>query len=100
MIVASLIAAPQSGPPSQIQRMVAQLDVTADQKVKLDPILAEDAKQVRALRGDTSAEAAAKKAEIRNATDAKIKPILTDDQWKKLQQLREDRSKQDQKKKK
>jgi len=49
--------------------MVDQLNVSAEQKAKLDPIL------------------------------AKIKPILTDEQWTKLVQLREDRSKQDKKKK-
>jgi Spy/CpxP family protein refolding chaperone len=96
---AALAAAPQGTPPSQVQRMVAQLDLTAEQKAKIDPILEEDAKQVRALRGDTSAEAANKKAEIRKATDAKIKPLLTDAQWKKLEQLRADRVKQDRKKK-
>jgi Spy/CpxP family protein refolding chaperone len=85
-------AAPQSTPPSQMQRMASQLDLTADQKAKIDPILAEDAKQVRALRGDTSPEAAAKKAEIRKATDAQIKPILTAAQWDKLQQLRKEQS--------
>jgi hypothetical protein len=79
--------------------MVAQLDLTADQKAKIDPILEEDAKQVRALRGDASPEGANKKAEIRKATDAKIKPILTDAQWKKQGQLRDDRKKQDRKKK-
>ena len=95
----ALAAAPQSTPPSQVQRMVAQLDLTPEQKDKIDPILEEDAKQVRALRGDTSPEAANKKAEIRKATDAKIKPLLTDAQWKKLEQLRADRNKQDKKKK-
>jgi Spy/CpxP family protein refolding chaperone len=99
LVAAALAAAPQSAPPSQIQRMVAQLDLTAEQKSKIDPILEEDAKQVRALRGDTSPEAANKKAEIRKATDAKIKPLLTDAQWKKLEQLRADRNQQDRKKK-
>ena len=95
----ALAAAPQGTPPSQMQRIVSQLDLTADQKAKVDPILADDAKQVRALRGDASPEAANKKVEIRKATDAQLKPILTEAQWKKLEQLREDRKKQDQKKK-
>ena len=99
LVAGALAAAPQGTPPSQVQRMVAQLDLTAEQKAKIDPILEEDAKQVRALRGDTSAEAANKKAEIRKATDAEIKPLLTDAQWKKLEQLRADRVKQDRKKK-
>jgi periplasmic protein CpxP/Spy len=84
----TLSAAPQ--PPSPVQRMVNQLDLTPDQKARLDPILADDAKQVRALRdsGLSADEQAKKKAEIRKATDEKIKPILTDDQWKKLLDLR------------
>ena len=34
--------------------MVDKLNVTPEQKVKLDPILDADAKQVRALRTDTA----------------------------------------------
>src|SRR5216684_339830 len=95
----SLAAAPQSGPRSQVQRMVDQLNVTAEQKAKLDPILDDDNKQVRALRGDNSPAAAEKKAAVRKATDEKIKPILTAEQWTTLQQLRDERSRQDKKKK-
>jgi hypothetical protein len=95
----ALAATPQGTPPSQMQNIVAKLDLTPDQQAKVDPILADDAKQVRALRGDASPEAATKKAAIRKATDAKIKPILTEAQWKKPGQLRVDRSKQDQTKK-
>lgn len=73
----ALAAAPPGTPPSQTQNMVADLALTPDQHVKVDPIL----------------------AEIRKATDAKIKPILTDAQWQKLEQLRVDRTKQDQTKK-
>ena len=97
-----LMAAPRQAALSQVQRMVDQLDVTADQKAKLDPLLEEDAKQIRALRDDASLSAEdrqKKRAEIRKATDAKIKPILTDEQWKKLEQLREERKAQQDKKK-
>ncbi len=92
-----LAAAPQGAPRSQIQNMVDKLDVTADQKTKLDPILDADAKAVRALRNDSalSAEDRQKKtAAIRADTDAKIKPILTSEQWTKLQQLRAERQAQ------
>lgn len=92
----ALSAAPQ-GPRSQLQNLVDKLNLTPDQHAKADPILDEDAKQVRALRGDTtlSAEDRTKKtAEIRLQSDAKLKPILTDDQWKKLEQLREERKAQ------
>ena len=87
----ALIAAPQAR--SQMQRMVEQLDLSADQKAKVDPILDDGAKQLRALRGDTSPDAVKQKAEIRKATDAKIKPLLTGEQWGKLEQLREERKK-------
>jgi len=102
----ALLAAPPSGPRSQIQNMVDKLNVTPDQKAKLDPILDEDAKQVRALRGDSALsdeDRHKKTAAIRSETDAKIKPILTPEQWTKLQELRAERKaqgKDDAKKKK
>src|ERR1017187_3871836 len=92
----ALYAAPQ-GPRSQLQNMVDKLNLTADQKAKADPILDADAKQVRALRDDSSLSAedrSKKTAEIRAQSDLKLKPILTDEQWKKLQQLREERKAQ------
>ena len=90
----ALLAAPQGAPRSQIQNMVDKLNVTADQKTKLDPILDADAKQVRALRGDSTLsdeDRQKKTAAIRADTDAKIKPILTAEQWTKLEQLRAER---------
>jgi len=88
--IPALTAAPQSVPASPVQRMVSQLNLTPDQKARIDPILADDSKQVRALRdsGLSVEDQARKKAEIRKATDEKIKPILTGDQWKKLLELR------------
>ena len=85
------------GPRSQLQNMVDKLDLTADQKAKAGPILDADAKQVRALRDDSalSAEDRSKKtAGIRQQSDLKLKPILTDEQWKKLEQLRAERKAQ------
>jgi len=99
---AAFTAAPQ--PNSALQNMVAKLNVTPDQKTKLDPILDADAKAVRALRSEnlSDEERQKKTAAIRAETDTKIKPILTDEQWQKLQQLREERKTQgkDSKKKK
>jgi len=99
----ALLAAPQSTPRSQIQNMVDKLNVTADQKTKLDPILDADAKQVRALRGDSTLsdeDRQKKTAAIRADTDAKIRPILTAEQWVKLEQLRAERKAQGSTKKK
>jgi Spy/CpxP family protein refolding chaperone len=99
----TLLAAPQSGPRSQIQNMIDKLNVTPDQKAKLDPILDVDAKQVRALRGDATLsdeDRQKKTAAIRADTDTKIKPILTAEQWTKLQELRAERKAQGSTKKK
>src|SRR5260370_29601945 len=87
----ALLAAPQGTPRSQIQNMVDKLNVTTDQKAKLDPILDADAKQVRALRGDSTLsdeDLQKKTAAIRADTDTTIKPIPTPQQSTNLQQLR------------
>jgi len=102
-VVLALSLAVSAAPArSQIQRMVDQLSLTADQKAKIDPILEDDAKQVRAFRPDTALSAEDRKlktAKVRHETDAKIKPILTDEQWKKLLELREERKQESKKKK-
>src|SRR4051812_1653727 len=94
LLAGALTAAPQ--PRSQLQNIVDNLNATPEQKTNLDPTLDEDAKAVRALRTqDLTAEDRQKKtAAIRAETDTKIKPILTADQWTKLQQLREERKSQ------
>src|SRR5690348_10447287 len=93
LLVAFTLTAAPPQPRSQLQNMVDKLNVTPEQKVKLDPILDEDAKAVRALRtaGLSDEERSRRTAAIRAETDKKIKPILTEEQWKKLQQLREER---------
>ena len=94
---AAIVAPPQSVPRSQLQNMMDKLDVSPEQKTKLDPILEEDAKQVRALRGDSGLsdeERQKRTAAIRSETDKKIKPILTPAQWTKLEQLRAERKQQ------
>ena len=81
---------------SATQRLVDQLTLTPDQKVKLDPILDEDASKLRAIRADATMSADDKKvksAEIRKDTEAKLKGILTGDQWKQYKDLKAERSK-------
>lgn len=101
LLVAFTLTAAPPQPRSQLQNMIEKLNVTAEQKVKLDPILDEDAKAVRALRtaGLSDEERAKRTAAVRAETDKKIRPILTDQQWKKLQQLREERKTEGKKKK-
>ena len=105
LVLASILSisplAAQHAPKSQVQRIVDQLNLTPDQRAKADPFLEEDAKKIRALRDDSSLsdeDRKKKTAEIRKGTVAQLKPILTEEQWKQFQQLREERQKQNKKK--
>ena len=85
----------QKKDPQQIARVqsaLATLNLSEDQKVKLNPILTEQADKVRAARADASADkkgAARKVRDILAETEAKVKPILTDEQWTKFKELQE-----------
>lgn len=75
------------------KRMAEELSLTADQKGKLKPILEDEAQKIKTLRADTSLSAKekrAKLAEFREATNAKVKPILTPDQATKWEKMRKE----------
>jgi Spy/CpxP family protein refolding chaperone len=62
------------------------LELKPEQKDKLRPILDEEAKKYAELRTQkelTQQDRAAKAKEIREAISAKVKPILTPEQWEK-----------------
>jgi Spy/CpxP family protein refolding chaperone len=62
------------------------LELTPEQKNKLRPILDEEAKQYAELRTQrelTPQDRTAKAKDIREAIGAKVKPILTPEQWEK-----------------
>ena len=73
-------------------RIMTQLKLTDDQKEKVKPILTDMSDKLKALRDDTSTspqEKRPKMKEIRDAATAKLKPILTDEQfaqWEKMGQ--------------
>ena len=68
------------------------LELTDDQKPKVKVIFDDRQQKQRDLRADTTTDAAAKRAkakEIRDAASAKVKPILTPEQftkWEKMDQ--------------
>lgn len=79
---------------SSVQNMVDQLTLTPEQKAKVDPITDEDAKQFRALKEDSSLsdeDRKKKTAELRKNTDVKLKAVLTEEQWKKYQEIKAER---------
>lgn len=77
-----------------MEKVFEQLKLTDDQKEKVKPIFKDQADKMKALRDDTSLtpqDRRPKMKEIRDATNAKLKPILTDEQfaqWEKLSQAR------------
>jgi len=76
---------------AKLQQMSKALQLTPDQVEKIKPILMEEAPKLKALKADTSMPPAQKMMQmrqIREATDAKINPILTPDQQQKLQAMR------------
>ncbi len=74
-------------PAMRLQHMAQQLNLTDNQKAQIRPILQDEAQQIKALRSDTSLthpQLRAKVQEIRQATRAKIEPLLTPEQVAKL----------------
>lgn len=76
----------------QLKHIDDELQLTADQKEKLKPIMQDETQKLKALRQDTSLskqDKAAKIKTIHEETNAKVKPILTADQLEKWNKLRE-----------
>jgi periplasmic protein CpxP/Spy len=81
---------PQEEAHRTLEKLGAQLNLTADQKAKLEPILTGEIQQVRDLRANTTMTMPQKQAAFQQTltTDHdKIDAILTPDQKTKLAQL-------------
>lgn len=84
---------PPPGRGQRMQQMVEKLGLTDDQKPKVEATMKDQREKMTALRDDTSLSADDRKAkvkEIMEATDAKMKTILTADQYAKWEQIRKD----------
>jgi Spy/CpxP family protein refolding chaperone len=75
----------------RLDQMTRRLNLTAEQQAKIKPILEEEAGQFKAIDETrlTRDERRDKLQELRNATFDKIQPILTPEQQKKHEALRE-----------
>ncbi len=74
-------------PAARLQHMAKYLNLTDDQKAKIQPILENEAQQLKALHADTSLtpdQRRAKALEIHQASRGQIEPILTPEQVAKL----------------
>ena len=86
----------QHDPQQQVARLTKRLQLTNEQQSQLLPILSQQAEQAKAMRNDANLSATdrrAKMRELRQATNAQIKNILTDSQKQQydamLQQARD-----------
>jgi periplasmic protein CpxP/Spy len=86
-------AAPQRPGPGRgrgIQAILDKLDLTADQKEKVTAAMKEQTDKMMALRNDSSIaqeDRRPKAKEIRDAFTAKLKTILTPEQYTKFEEL-------------
>lgn len=94
VVASSALALTQQKKMTPLQEMLGQLNLTEEQKQKIEPVLAKQAEAQKALRADTALAEDARKAknqEISKATNNALKEILTSEQWEKLRELRKAR---------
>ena len=75
-----------STPNGRFEEMSRSLQLNADQKIKVKEIFNDTREQLRAVRKD----AEPKVNDIRKQTDDRLQQVLTPDQWKRFQILRDE----------
>lgn len=84
---------PPFGGRERLQEIVDKLDLTADQKAQIKPIIEAAHKQAETVRADTSLTPEQKHAKMREAFQAvrgQIEGILTPEQKQKLEAMKEE----------
>jgi Spy/CpxP family protein refolding chaperone len=71
-------------PQGRIEQMARRLNLNADQKTKVQQILADTRDQLRAVRRESEP----KVDEIRRQADARLQEVLTPEQWQQFQTMR------------
>lgn len=72
-------------------RMAEELNLTAEQKEKIKPILQAEREKMQGLRDLAPEQRREKMQEVRKDIETKLKPILTAEQLEKWKKLREQR---------
>lgn len=75
------------GGGGRMDEMAERLNLTADQKTKVQEIFSDTREQLRAVRQETEP----RMAEIRRQADGRLQTVLTPEQWEKFQKLRDER---------
>ena len=77
----------------RLQEISTQINLTEDQKEKIKPVLMKEAPKLKALMADTSLTRRKRFQGLRaimDETSVSVKPVLTVDQMKVLQKMRDD----------
>jgi len=78
----------------RFKMLVERLGLTEDQQAKIKPIVVDEMQAIKAVMDDASLDREAKRPKIREimqAHNAQIKPILTPEQLKKLEDMKDER---------
>ena len=73
-------------PRDRFEQLSDRLQLNADQKVKVQQIFSDTREQLRGLRKESEP----KVADIRRQADEKMQQVLTPEQWKQFQSMRDD----------
>src|ERR671912_56812 len=71
----------------RFEQMAERMQLTADQKTKVQEIFADTREQLRAVRRESEP----KVNEIRRQADGRLQTVLTPEQWQQFQTIREER---------
>ena len=75
------------GPGNRFDGLAERLNLTADQKMKVQEIFSDTREQLRAVRQETEP----RMTEIRRQADGRLQTVLTPEQWQQFQKMRDDR---------
>ena len=75
------------GPRNRIDELSERLQLTADQKARVQEIFSDTREQLRAVRRETEP----RMEEIRRQADGRLQTVLTPEQWQQFQRIREER---------
>ena len=75
-----------AAPRDRFEQLSERLNLSADQKTKVQQILGESREQLRALRKESEPRV----IEIRKQADEKMQQVLSAEQWKQFQTIRDE----------
>ena len=73
-------------PANRFDQLATRLQLNADQKTKVQQIFTDTRQQLQSLRKESEPRV----NDIRQQTDQRLQQVLTPDQWKKFQQMRDE----------